>query len=364
MQIGRSETMSRLAGIEDSLIRIPEVLRKELKVELGDIIVVKGLPLQVNKVFKQETIPSVLKAFVSENVIKKLGIPTHNLSVEQHITIGCDPELFLVDTTTNKLYNPGFIVKKLAPVGYDGMLAELRPDPDVNPDIVVDNIHKLLLELRHILLHRNLHSIRMVARSSGWNMYAGFHVHMGIPKKLLDPGMPNFVKILRVILKSLDYYVSTLAVIAEGNDFLRRCNPLVAYGKVGDFRIDNRTLEYRVPGGALLKHPDLTKGLLNLVSLVSHDVIERVRIMTNDFVGDMPDESVAAREIYPNLIDTQEMFPIICSPDTQKAINEFGKIQNDLSCMVNYDYYRDSLERFYNLLHTNLADDIWLNWSK
>jgi len=32
--------------------------------------------------------------------------------------------------------------------------------------------------------------------------------------------------------------------------------------------------------------------------------------------------------------------------------------------MVNYDYYRESLERFYNLLHIKIADDIWLNWSK
>ena len=364
MQIERSAVMSKLAGIEDSLIRIPEALRKELQVDLGNIILVKGLPLQVNKAFKQEALPSIFKAFVSDNVIKKLGIPTHNLSIEQHITMGCDPELFLVDMKTNKLYNPGFLVKKAATVGYDGMLAELRPAPDVDPEAVVHNLYKLIIELRNILLKNNLPNVKMIAKSGGWNLFAGFHVHLGIPKKLLDPGMPNYVKILRVILKSLDYYVGTLAVLAEGGDFTRRCNPLVAYGKVGDFRVDNRTLEYRVPGGALLKHPHLTSGLLNIASLVAHDVIERLRIFTNDFVEDIADESVLAKHIYPNLIDTQHMFPLICAPDVGKAFKELDNVQQDLSCMVNYDYYKDSLERFYNLLHTKIAEDIWLNWSK
>lgn len=364
MQIEKSETMTRLSGIENSLIRMPEMLRKKMNVDLGNIIIVKNLPLQVNKIFKDDKIDAFLKAFVSESVIKKLGIPTHTLNVEKHITLGCDPELFLVDKDTNKLYNPGFLVKKTAPVGYDGMLAELRPEPDVDPCKVVDNLYKLIKELQTLLLNKNLNNVRMLARSSGWGLFAGFHIHLGIPKQLLDPTTPNYIKILRVIIKSLDYYVGTLAVLIENTDFARRCNPLVAYGKVGDFRVDNRTLEYRVPGGALLKHPDLAKGLLSIASLVAHDVIERIRLFTEDFVRDIEDESKLAQHIYPNLIDTQYMFSLICSPNISRAEKEYNIIKQDLCCMVNYDYYRDSINQFIDLMNTKIVDDIWLNWSR
>ena len=364
MQIEKSDVMTKISGIENSLIRMPEMLRRQLNIDLGNIIVINKLPLQVNKIFKDDRTDTFLKAFVSENVLKKLGIPTHTLSIEKHITLGCDPELFLVDKDTNKLYNPGFLVKKNAPVGYDGMLAELRPDPDVDPCKVADNLYKLIKTLHNILLDKNLHNVKMLARSSGWGLFAGFHIHLGIPKQLLDPTTPNYIKILRVIIKALDYYVGTLAVLIENTDFARRCNPLVAYGKVGDFRVDNRTLEYRVPGGALLKHPDLTKGLLSVASLVAHDVIERIRLSTDNFVRDIDNESNLAKYIYPNLIDTQYMFPLICSPDINLAEKEYETIKKDLCCMVNYDYYKETLNRFTDLINIKIVDDVWLNWSK
>jgi hypothetical protein len=364
MQIEKSETMTKLSGIEDSLIRMPEMLRKQINVDLGSIIIVKNLPLQVNKVFKNDKIDTFLKAFVSENIIKKLCIQTHALTVEKHITLGCDPELFLVDRDTNKLYNPGFLVKKTAQVGYDGMLAELRPDPDVDPCKVVDNLYKLIEELHTILINKNLHTVSMLARSSGWGLSAGFHIHLGIPKQLLDPTTPNYIKILRVIIKALDYYVGTLAVLIENTDFTRRCNPLVAYGKVGDFRVDNRTLEYRVPGGALLRHPELTKGLLSVASLVTHDVIERIRLFTDDFVREIDNESKLVQHIYPNLIDTQYMFSLLCSPNISRAEKEYETIKQDLCYMVNYDYYKEALNCFTNLINIEITDDIWLNWSK
>ena len=364
MQIEKSNIMSSISGVEDKLIRMPEGLRNILKVDLGSIITIKGTPLQINKVFKEERIKDDLRAFVSENVLKKLGIENYQLSVDKHITLGCDPELFLVDRKTNRLYNPGFLVKKTGQVGYDGMLAELRPDPSVEPKEVVKNLYNLIKELGNILGNKKLNHVRMLARSSGWGQFAGFHVHLGIPKKLLDPGMPNYIKILRVIVKSLDYYVGTMAVLVEGKDFLRRCNPIIAYGKVGDFRVDNRTLEYRVPGGVMLKHPQITEGLLSATSLVAHDVIERIRIFTNDFMDHVDDESKLVQYIYPNLIDTEHMFPLLCVPDICKAEKEYETIKSDLKRMINYSYYEESLDCFNNLIQKEIAEDIWQNWSK
>jgi len=361
MELKKSSTMSALPS-ENNTIRMSEELRKKMNVSPGDILVVKGFPLQVNKLFAKD-ICSKNKAFVSEKVLKELGIETHELSVEQHVSIGCDPELFLVDTTTNKLYNPGFIVKKEATVGYDGMLAEFRPPPDVDPKQVTYNIWQLIKSLKSTLESKDLTNVRMVSRSSGWGLFAGFHVHLGIPRNLLNPTKENYLKIIQIIVSSLDYYLGTLSVLVEKDDYERRCSPFTPYGKVGDFRADNHiTLEYRVPGGALLSHPYLTDGLLNIASLITHDVIERVRIITDDFRGVIDDDKALLKHIYPNIVETTKMYDIICSPNTNAASMELATIQKDLSCMVNYDYYKKSIDSFYNLLKVKISDDILTNW--
>lgn len=365
LDLKKSSIMSQRSGIEDKIIRIPEVLRQKLNVHLGEFIVINKVALQVDKVFEQDRLEHAASAFVTTRILKQIGISENILSVTKHITMGCDPELFLVDTKTNQLYNPGFLFSKWDHVGYDGMLAELRPMPSINQYEVTQNIADLIKIAHNTLLSKNLNNVKMIAKSSGWNLFAGFHVHMGIPGNLLTPTSIGYGKILRIIVKALDYYIGTLSVLVEGADCGRRCSPFVAYGKVSDYRVDTRTLEYRVPGGALLKHPDLANGLIGLCSLVAHDVIERLRISTNDFSEDIHiSEEDMLKKLYPNAMSTSDMFDVICSPSIEKAKIEAEKIRQDLECMINYDCYKESIDKFNMLSQAQLSDCVWTNWSQ
>ncbi len=227
------------------------------------------------------------------------------------------------------------------------------------------NINNLIINLQNTLINKNLHNVKMIARSGGWNYFAGFHVHMGIPSNLLNPHQVGRSKMIKVLIKTLDYYVSTLAVLAEGKDCLRRCSPFIAYGKVSDYKIDTKTLEYRVPGGSLLRHPVLTHGLLSLCSLVAHDVIERLRVFTSDFSKDIiEDEETLLNELYPNILCTKDMFDVICSPSLDRTKEEAIKIKQDLKCMANYACYKEPIEKFNKLSQTYISNCVWSNWSK
>ena len=364
--IKRSKTMSIRAGLEDKIIRMPAVLREKLAVNLGEFVVINKVALQVDRVYKADRLESGVSAFVTNKVLKQIGVALDTLSVTKHITMGCDPEFFLVDTSTRQLYNPGFLFPKNGPVGFDGMLAEIRPRPSINQGEVTRNIFDLLTQVRGTIKAKGLTNVRMVAKSSGWNLFAGFHVHLGIPGNLLNPAQKGYGKILRIIIKALDYYVGTMAVLAEGNDCGRRVAPFVAYGKVSDFRVSThiRTLEYRVPGGALMRHPGLAHGLLSLCSMVAHDVIERLRIFTEDFSRDITkEEDEILLYLYPNALCTHDMFDVICSPSLKRPEDEAVKIKQDLGYMINHGCYKDAIDDFIKLSQTPLSEDVWKNWS-
>lgn len=366
VDLKRSDTMSSRAGIENKIIRMSEALRTELNVSLGEFVTINNVALQVDRVYGRDLQRSTAHAFVTGKVLEQIGVANNTIKVTKHITMGCDPELFLVDYSTKQLYCPSFLFSKQGSVGYDGMLAEIRPRPSVDPAEVTKNIYTLLTIIQNKLKERKLNDVYMIAKSSGWDLFAGFHVHLGIPGNLLNPTQKGYGKILRVIIKALDYYVGTLAVMAEGNDCGRRCSPFVAYGKVSDFRValDVRTLEYRVPGGALLKHPGLTKGLISLCSIVAHDVIARLKIFTQNFTTDIDeDEDDLLLKLYPNALKTADMFDIICSPSLVKNRVEAEKVYYDLECMVNYEYYKDSILEFQKLSQTTLSEYVWKNWS-
>jgi len=340
------------------------VMREKLGVTLGEFIVINKVALQVDQVYEYDRVRNDVSAFVTNNILKQIGISIDTLAVTKHITMGCDPEMFLVDTSTNQLYNPGFLFNKNGQVGYDGMLAEIRPMPSVDQGEVTRNLANLIARLRQAIIDKGLRSVRIFAKSSGWDLFAGFHVHMGIPGNLLNPTQKGYGKILRIIVKALDYYIGTLSVLAENSDCGRRCSPFIAYGKVSDFRVDTRTLEYRVPGGALMRHPGLAHGLLSLCSMVAHDVIERLRIHTENFSTDIAlDEDVLLLELYPNALCTHNMFDVICSPSLKRAEEEAEKIKQDLECMINYDDYNAAIANFINLSQTPLSEDVWKNWS-
>lgn len=361
--IKESEVMTKKAGFENSIIRIPRIIREHKNLVLGDFINLNGAYLQVDKAFGIDLATHSDTCFVSADTIKKMGSKVNTFEFNRHITMGCDPEVFLVDVTKNRLFNPGFLFKKWDALGYDGMLVEFRPRPDIDHKKVVENIRELIGKAQIAIESSNLNNVKLIARSSGWQLFSGFHVHMGIPGLLLNSQFHSHNKILDVIVKILDYYVGIPSVMCEGKDNSRRCAPYIKYGKVSDYRKKVNTLEYRVPGGTLLKHPYLAEGLLGISSLVIHDVINRLKLYTDNFAKKIDIETYELIDkLYPNIPESRDMFNIICAPDTSSAEKLSEKVYTDLTNMTNYGKYSDSIDRFINIQKCYISECLKTNW--
>jgi len=369
---------------EQRLIRMPEELRKLFQVELNQFVNLKSkdgkiVTLRIMPAYIEDAEADPLLACVDKKIFEILElddvIQEQEIELVDDITLGCDPEFFLIDQTSRLIYASSFF-RRWGDVGHDGPMVEIRPLPSTREEIVTDNIYALLKKARYIMdnhppvLSFNQHiigkNVKMLAASAYKNESAGFHLHYGLPKPLLGPHKYNRKLLAGQIVKALDFYVGIPSIILEGEaDSFRRSFVQVGYGKPGGFRLDNKTLEYRVPGGYLLRHPILTRGLLGLGATVIEDVVSRIKIITDNFTH--LDEMVAwddIRIVYPNIPPTADIYKSIVATTTTFAERNLGIIIKDVRDMIGYERRRESIEAFFDCISTkkeycNLIDENW-----
>ena len=374
---------------ERRLIRMPKDFREFYMFELYDYVSIRAvnsnkiIALQIAPAYKEDAENDSLSAYVSSEVfylsrvtgIKDLKPGSRNVEMVQGITIGCDPELFLVDNDGNVVPASRFF-RRFSNVGYDGPMMELRPLPSTNEEVVADNIMGLINKARNRLnSHTNIigldnkyilsgHNISMLSASSYKGGSAGFHIHFGLPTQLLGNHKYARKLLAAQMVKALDFYVGIPAIIPEGSeDYFRRTSIASAYGKPGNFILDCRTLEYRVPGGSLLRHPILTKGILGLGAAVIEDVVSRVKIITNDYTlleNMLPDKSL--NTVYPNIPVPTEIYQTIVAPNTLAAEAKLDVIVNDVRHMVGYEARAKSIESFFEMIKSKFSNNIEVNW--
>jgi len=390
MKIGvRISELMTLRG-ENRLLRIPQDARDMYQVNPYRYLHSSGhngsqMILKSWVAYGADTIRDSTVCYVSEAVYKLLDVDTGgeiDITQVQNITLGCDPEFFVVNGVTNEIIFASIIFpSKYGDVGYDGMMCELRPMPALSEHVVCKNLWDLFKKARTIV---NNYCVRngvnpevlrflgtsylALAKKNGFS--AGFHLHYGLPQELLgNVGWQHPKRLLaKQITKILDYYVGIPSIIVEDStEVTRRSNPYIEYGKPGAFRMDNRTLEYRTPGAAMLRHPVLAAGLMGLGALVMEDLVIKVSAWTNSFTT--IDQLVKAdiRDCYPNIPkNPQEIFGTICSSSNTPAMGHLEKIANDLSNMVGFEQRRDSVEKLLNCLTNGVEfnKDIEINWRK
>jgi len=366
MIVIKSNTMDG-KWLEYKLARMSSKLRQNLNVKLGEFIRFENdIILQVDRAFNKDILEfGEDKIFVTSETFELID-NDDNIKIVDTITMGCDPEFFIINRYNGNLIPPANFFKKWDSIGYDGLLCELRPNPHVEPKIVTNTLFGMLSSIQNKFVEQGLTQLMSYASSAAFGLTAGFHCHMGIPKNLLNKRAPNYQTYINIIVKALDYYVGVLSIIPEGTtENQRRCAPFISYGKVSDYRIDNRTLEYRVPGGTLLKSPELSCGLLSLCSLVSTDVISKLKAYTNDFKHvDIPQEDYLLKELYPNVPDIKTLYQLICVPDTLAAIQASKNIFYELSNMLNYKKHEKNIITFEKNIHKSTNNDIWNNWKE
>lgn len=378
--------------IESRTIKVPKDLRESAGLKLGDFIAVKTIDgswtsLYIEKAFDEDAKADPLSAYVTSRVypiISKGGSHSCNVEPVSGITLGCDPELMVIDRNTGDLISAQYFfgLKKWGAVGYDGLLLEFRPLPSTDEAVVINNIYNLITTARSFLNTCKMFPNTVMAGISSFQgkaavarniranaaMYqphtlisAGFHLHYGIPGEILGY-QKNFVA--QQMVKALDYYVGVPAVIPEGyGDSYRRTVQGIEYGKPGMFRLDNRTLEYRTPGAALMKHPILAQGLIGLGAVVIEDVVSRVKTITNGFtqLNEIATDA-DIRALYPNIPSVMEIFRAICSPTTGVAKSHLAVIRKDIENMVGFASRANSINNFFDNIETVFPIDVEENW--
>lgn len=373
-----SSSSSPLGTIEDRLVRIPQVLREVLGFKIGHFLCLKSakdtsVVLQIATAYYSDAIKDSECVYTSEDTIGKLET-TKIATIEpaDNILVGCDPEFFLIDKLSNTNISASHFFAHYGEVGSDCGLAELRPRPGLNEYEVTANLRDLLLRAYTHIENRTLYKNRameMVAASSFNKVSAGFHIHFGLSSELLlNQGLSH--NLLQRIVDVLDYYVGIPSILPEGaEDYYRRSERYSQYGKAGDFRADHVTLEYRVPGGHLLRHPLLTKGILGLNIVVMKDILSRLKVYSNGYKNmNVLKEYKDLHDLYPNLPDKKEVYDIIKAEDTNKAVPYLETIMNDVEKMIGFkERSRSILDYFgYSMSHIKgnekFSRDLEINW--
>lgn len=365
LNINPSSEMSKpdspLGSVEDRLIRIPKGLRGKLGYKTGLFLSLKSklgnpIVLQIMPAFKADADADMESAWVSNETIKILDVqnmPT--LKPAEDILIGCDPEFFLVDYDVKRMITASHFFYRWGELGSDLGLAELRPRPSSNIDQLTDNIRVLIakadtvLKSRTVFANRNL---KMVAASCygdqiGGYATAGFHVHFGLPENILNKSEQSYNLLVRMTW-ILDYYVGVLSVLPEREiDAIRRTMGRSQYGKPSDFRSDGHTLEYRVPGGHLLRHPVLTKALLSLSKVVMKDMMTRFSAYSDGFKKPLLFRKYDDLKIfYPNLPDRELLWRAMTSPIPMDAMRMYPSIITDITKMVGYEEQKQTIKEY------------------
>ena len=354
---------NKMEQTENNVIRIPEMYRTDLNLFIGKDMFLKcknGAMKSFKTSFAYKNdLANPWAAYITQNNFDNLELTKCN-----PITIGCDPEFFLIDTRTCKISSAMQYFSFRGNVGHDGIVGEFRPQYNDNENDVADNIMYLINKARNKLNTVKDGEYMMLYSASSYEQFAaGYHIHFGLPKFLLINNTFNY-KLLRHIVSILDYYVGIMAVLPEGiDDVYRRTYTGISYGKPGAFKYDRTTMEYRTPGAYLLRHPILTKGIMAIGYLVMDDIINN--LLGNNLLvkGNIDQTIYNLKQVY-NLPPRQEIYKVICSESITRAMNYLPDIKYKLSTMPLYKSKEYNLTNFFDTIENNIkfTGNIEINW--
>jgi len=374
-----SEVMCGLKHSERKFARVPEKYRRSLNVKVGEYLHLKTLSgetmsLVVKPAFRVDVMDDEMCVYMTQETFNSLDTSNEDvteLKAVDDITLGCDPECVIMEASTGKIIKAyeKDLGNKFTDVGYDGVLLEFRPMPSTSENVVTDNLCKLIIKARHMIntSHRirDANDVKLSARSYYDKTSVGFHIHFGLPKELINKQVPVIFAVNQIV-KALDYYLAIPCVIIEGEDNTRRTAINIPYGKPGEYRLEYPTLEYRVLGGHILKHPVITKGVLALSATIIEDVVSRIKICTHNYTDYSSINSHNdLLDLYPNMPkDPGDIYKAICHRTPRLALSHLDSILKDIEFMLTFRKHDNNIKGLINciLSKTRMSDDIEQNW--
>jgi hypothetical protein len=288
------------------------------------------------------------------------------------LKIGADPEFALVNPDTGKLMYASRTGAIPGPgeLGYDGPLAEVRPQPHKTTGDIVTNIKDIFDRGQS-----RISNYDWISGASYFNehndrgriYHLGGHIHIGDPIELEDRKREAAYE---AIIQVLDNMIALPLVRIDTPEPHRRRNEewngYGPYGRSGDQRPQEGRFEWRVLSGLWLAHPTLATAILGTTKAVSEACYK----------------SMAERGFDLDWIKSEEGFRKYWKADNKqavaKAINDAvpskvskamaNKSVNKLKELSNYKQYQSEIKEFEVLVNMSANDrkninlDLKQNW--
>lgn len=354
--------------VKSGEISLPRELRLDLGVLVGQFLQIKSgeleSVLQISSPLS-EAQRCTLVSIEEYSKIKRESVEYKILEV----TLGCDPEFFIL--WNNKRVVAATYLPFVGQIGCDGELGELRPAYGRHESQVVATLANLIPQIPG-KMKREAWAYGYPERGDQFSyeahsylsgVAAGFHVHMGIPPEILNTRRDFNRAAMNHIVQCLDWYVSVPLVPLEADHSRRtgRSN----YGRPGDYRPSNVTLEYRTPGGFYLRTPTLAAGLLGMSLLVVESVVSRLKIASKNFVNLHKLTPKDLHEIMPKP-EPDEIRGVLLSEDVNLSRYAIDGIRKQLESLPSFGKHRKAIEDFFSVVDEKEqpGPNLLVNWKE
>jgi hypothetical protein len=368
---------------EHNIVRLPRTSREEV-VTRKKIITVFGNRFPVQQAYRKDlsTAGRLRKAggklpgFVSKKTFEKIF---SNLAAQkesevwvsesaEEIVLGCDPEFVFLKKDGSYAY-AGDVLGFQRPFGSDGPLAELRPGIFKTAQGVVDQIHKLFEKSSEEFKDYKWLGGSSYAVEDSYKYGVGGHISLGRVETIEGDDTRTM---FQGICKVLNVLVGVpLYRIEKPAPWLRRCDG--GYGNYESFRYrGDKRMEWRVPGGYWLVHPDIalptiavTKAVTSALYNLYRDNKYKASFITSDL-----SRSYVSNELFKEILNKVPRTKTILGirEDPNVTIEEVSSALNLLKefCIAGetYENNKDLIERFCTLTTRTLNCSLYLrdNW--
>lgn len=392
-----SKRMDEQSSKERGILRTPRMFREGTTLP-GNSVVMKSKLRTVNLVTKKALLDDVREqlklkkagritraqlfrtVFVTTETFNKLINDRRKKSSEgayvsndiESLKIGADPEFGLLDPATGKLMYASRTGALPGPgeLGYDGPVAEVRPDPHKNIDDITANIKEIFERGQSSI--DNYDWISGASYSNDNNdrgrIYPlGGHIHIGDPPELEDAQREAAYE---VIIQILDELVAMPLVRIDTPDPHRRRNEewngYGKYGRWGDQRPQEGRFEWRVLSGLWLAHPTLATAILGTTKAVSEACYKSMAERGFDLDWIKSEDGFLKYWKAGNKLAISTLVNEAIPGQVTKALA--NKSVRKLKELSNYKQYQSEIEEFERLVNMSVNDrkyislDLKQNW--
>jgi len=225
-------------------------------------------------------------AFVTSRTFQKIvgrnNEDSSNIWITDEIedtVIGSDPE-FLLFNRHGEVVGARSVMGYNGPIGCDGAMAEVRPEPAITPGGLTSNIRKIFADKK---LTESIIQYDWIAgcyfKDNARDYPIGGHIHIGNPSKVASMGQENRRIFFMAFNKVLDELLAIPMIRVDGSKCggARRNNCAMGkYGYFGGLRLCAGRLEYRTLSGMWLMHPKLTELVFGTAKAIIDEVYRQV----------------------------------------------------------------------------------------